>query len=237
MRENILYSSEWDDSIRPFTEQECREFGEGDLKGTFIIKKFEESLDHMTPYSLEDYHDSEATVVKNEKTHFIYEKKEKKLLIYFLDENNSIYIIGGWFGERFFEFLQSNGHVEQFLEQHLFKGNNRPREIFKRLLMTLSRKNILSLPKSISFASTPPFLEKEYSSFGVGDFTGNITFISNEDLLAYAHAFQYECNDGGVGGGTEYGDLPGRIPHLHNMAVQNCADSGGIKRTWVWNNH
>lgn len=195
MRENILYSSEWDDSVMPFTEEEGKEFGEGDLKGYFTVKNLEDSFDHSIGDPADDYHAPHDILIQNENMHFMYDEESKKLCICFSDENNSIYAIGGWFGEKIYEFLKSSDSVKLFLSNPPFKDNDRLKDVFNRLLMTLARENILSPYATRFFTPATPFSKEEYSSFGMGNFTGNFTFVSGESLLAYAHdQCQLEAN-------------------------------------------
>lgn len=82
-------------------------------------------------------------VIKGQEVAHIYNRKDEKLIIVFLDDSRSIYTVGGWFGKKLNEFLTGDGDVESFLEKVTFKSNAELGGIFKRLLATLIREGVL----------------------------------------------------------------------------------------------
>ena len=138
---------------------------------------------------------------------FHYNKKEKAIHFVHLDDTDDdfIYSIKGCFGEKLLEFLNSNRNLKEFLQKCC--PEQKLREIFKRLLVTLIEKKILAplTQDHDSILCVRPFVEKEYADFGTKNFSGSIliTELIGVGILPYAYA-----EDGGSdgyydeGGGT-----------------------------------
>ena len=137
-------------------------------------------------------------IKKNKEVIHIYNKKIETLVIVFLDDNHSIYNVEGWFGKKLDEFLKSDGNLGSFLEGTAFKNNSQLGEVFKRLIATLMKADILLPSEGEGPVSIQPLSEDEYLNFGQGkDFTGS--FSVSEELLAYAdHLVDCGHNLGGV---------------------------------------
>ena len=132
---------------------------------------------------------------------FHYNKKEKAIHFVQLDDTDDdfLYSIKGWFGEKLLEFLNSNRNLKEFLQKCC--PEQKLREIFKQLLVTLIEKKILAplTQDDDSILCVKPFAEKEYTDFGTKNFSGSILIteiggMSNVQPLAYS--FEDNVNDG-----------------------------------------
>ena len=131
----------------------------------------------------------EATIVFNDKENF--------LVMSSLDRKVDIPIITirGWFGEKLYELLKSDGDLERFFKISPFAHDNELVKTFKRLLLTLIREDFINAScdkdKEREFARLRPFSEREYANFSCGDFTGGIdlNIFAGEELQADAHNY------------------------------------------------
>ena len=132
---------------------------------------------------------------KNKEVIHIYNKKKETLVITFLDENHSIYTVGGWFGKKLDKFLKGDGVLESFFGEADFKENAKLLKTFKRLIVTLIEADIFLSPSDDSFVSIEPLSEKEWESFGEGELRGSLSVeeFNGSEILASAHAGTNTC--------------------------------------------
>ena len=134
---------------------------------------------------------------------FHYNKKEKAIHFVRLDDTDDdfLYSIKGWFGEKLLGFLNSNRDLKEFLPN--FVPEEEPREIFNRLLVTLIEQKILAPLEEgeHSILSARPFREEEYADFGTKDFSGSFLITELKEILAYADSPPHRD-------GTDYASLP-----------------------------
>ena len=133
---------------------------------------------------------------------FHYDKKESEIHFVHLDDTDDdfIYSIKGWFGEKLLGFLNSNRNFKKFLQN--FLPEEELREIFKRLLLTLIEQKILAPLKEEehSTLSTRPFTEEEYANFGTKNFSGSLLITELIGIKPFAYGpTDYMPDDGSDG--------------------------------------
>ena len=137
-------------------------------------------------------------VIKLEKdVVFHYNEKEQTIHLTHLDDidEDFLYSVKGWFGEKLFKFLNSDRNLKRFLQNVI--SEEELREIFKRLLATLIEQKIL-VPleeEERSILSSRPFTEEEYTGFGTKNFSGSLIITKFKEVLAYAHGSHTDGSD------------------------------------------
>ena len=128
---------------------------------------------------------------------FHYNKKEKAIHFVHLDDTDDdfLYSIKGWFGEKLLGFLNSNRDLKEFLPN--FVSEEQLREIFKRLLITLIEQKILAPLKEEehSTLSSRPFTEEEYANFGTKNFSGSLLITELKEIEAFADEYGQHRDD------------------------------------------
>ena len=132
--------------------------------------------------------------LENDDILFSYNDKASTFNIaYNKDEELVVYTVNGWFAKRLNEFFGDgkSEDLDDFLQGRHFKEHKELGVIFKRLLLTLSEEIVFKISQSDALQRLKkmlkPFSEKEYSSFGLKEFTGQLK--KEKSLIAGAHIY------------------------------------------------
>ena len=128
---------------------------------------------------------------------FHYNKKEKEIHFVDLDDTDDdfLYSVKGWFGEKLLGFLNSDRNLKEFLKNFIQEED--AREVFKRLLLTLMEQKILAPLKKEEHSelSAHPFTEEEYADFGTKNFNGSLLITKLKGVVAFAHGSHRDDSD------------------------------------------
>ena len=128
-------------------------------------------------------------VTKSDEVVCAWNPEIESLVIIFINDNNTLYNVGGWFGKKLDEFLNGSDDLPTFLNDPSFSGSPQLTTIFQRLITTLAQNKVLHCDKADLPDSINPFSPEEEGDFGIEEFAGSLITqsLTSEELLAYAH--------------------------------------------------